>query len=123
MIEAGNLDHRFFVDTAAEATDAAGQLVSDWDNATTVRRWGRFAPKGSREFALAQQQYSNVQWLVEIRGRLAVTPRMRLRTNETPSRILEILAAWSPDGKSPATAEIVHVACREQNSTAVANTL
>lgn len=118
-IRAGEFNHHFYIDAAPEILSPGGQLYLDWDNATTVRRWGKFVPRWDRQWLLAQQQFGEVRWLLDIRGRLEVTPRMRVRTNETPERTLEIMGSWQ-DREEDGNYRI-YIACREQPAVAVAN--
>lgn len=108
----GQLNTRFAFEQAPVERSATGQNRFDWDHAETfAERWGRFVPKGSREFGIASQQFAGTEWLVECRGRAAVNGKMRIRT--TAGQVMEISGIYSNDGKPPAQADMIFVACRE----------
>lgn len=119
-VNSGEHEHHFYIDTAPELETDGGQLLLDWPNATSVRRWGRFMPKYAKQWMFAEQRFAQTDWVIEMRGRIALTARNRVRTNETPARHLEVLGVWSDDGKMPAQAYVLYVACREVRGVAIA---
>jgi head-tail adaptor len=113
-VSVGEFDQYFYVDTSVEAVDSSGQLVSDWTAPSSVRRWGRFVPRSNREFVEAQQNFTRMEWLIEMHGRLAITTRDRMRTNDSAPRYLEILGVWCDEGKPTTKADFLYVACRAE---------
>ena len=108
----GKYKVRFAFEQAPIERSGTGQNRFDWDHAETfAERWGRFVPKGSSEFNVASQQFAGTEWLVECFGFAAVNGKMRLRTSA--GQVMEISGVWSSDGKPPAQADMIFVACRE----------
>lgn len=107
-MQAGNYPHRIVIEQPTETQSASGAQSFTW--ATFVSRWARFIPKGSREFVAAQASMTETEWLVECPGYAAVTTKMRINFS---SRYMDILGVWSPDGKAPANAAVLHIACKE----------
>lgn len=107
-MQAGQYPHRVTIETPTESRTATGGQSFTW--ATFAQRWGRMVPKSAREFMAAQQAFTEMQWMWEIRGRLALTTKMRIVFD---GRYFNILGVQSPDGKSPANADILQVICQE----------
>lgn len=105
---AGDFRHRVTIETPTESRTATGGQSFTWS--TFVQRSGKLVPKNSREFMAAQAAFSEMGWLWEIKGRAAITTRMRLVFD---GRYFNILGVQSPDGKSPARAEILQLICQE----------
>lgn len=108
MSGAGAYEHRVTIETPTESRTATGGQSFTW--ATFGQRWGRSVPKSAREFMAAQQAFTEMQWLWEIRGYLAVTTKMRLVFD---GRYFNILGVQSPDGKSPDKAAVLQLICKE----------
>lgn len=108
MTPIGEFKHRVVIETPTETRSAGGSQEFSWS--TFASRWGRVVPKGAREYLNAQAANAEMDWLWEIKGRAAITTKMRLVFD---SRYFSILGVQSPDGKSPANADILHLICRE----------
>jgi head-tail adaptor len=107
----GQLSTRFAFEQAPEFHTASNQRKLDWAAAETVaERWGRFLPKGSKDYVNAAQVWADVDWIVECRGRAAITSAMRVRQGR---RYFDILGVFAPDGRAPAEADMLKVACKE----------
>lgn len=107
-MQSGDYPHRIVIEQPTETRTASGAQSFAW--ATLASRWARFLPKGGREFLAAQQAVTEMEWLIECPGFLAVTTKMRVVFD---SRYMEILSVWSPDGKSPLKASMIFLACKE----------
>lgn len=107
-MQAGHYQHRVTIETPTESRTATGGQSFTWS--TFASRWGRMVPKNAREFTAAQQAFAEMQWMWEIRGHLALTTKMRLVFD---GRYFNILGIQSPDGKSPAKADLLQVICQE----------
>lgn len=107
-MQAGDYPHRIVIEQPTESRSASGAQSFTW--ATFTSRWARFVPKGSREYIAAQAAVTELEWLIECPGFSAITTKMRVNFS---SRFMDILAAWSPDGKAPANASTIFLACKE----------
>jgi SPP1 family predicted phage head-tail adaptor len=109
-MRAGELKHRITVQQPTETqTAGTGALTASW--ATFVQRSAAFEVKGGREFQRAQTAHGEITHLIRMRGYCAVTEKMRVSLAD--GRILEIVAAYAPDGKACGNAAEVWLACRE----------
>lgn len=104
---------RVTIQSAPETRSATGAISYDWANPVEVgQRWARFVPKGGRESAAGNILQSSADVEIEIKGKLAVTPKMRLVQD---GRIFDIVAAQGVDGKKPVNAAIIRLRCREES--------
>lgn len=101
--------HYIDVQQPTESQSASGAITTTWD--TFIERSADIETAGGREFYRAQQINAELTHLVRCGGFAAVTTKMRVAVSD--GRIFEILAAWSPDGKSLSNAPVIHLACRE----------
>ena len=113
---AGDYSLPVFIQSAPEIFSNTGQLILDWPNATSTKRWAMLIPRDTRVFLDAAALWGEMTWLIEIRGRLDINQRMRIKTGERPARYMEILAAHSADGRKLSTAERILIPCREQGA-------
>lgn len=108
-MRAGANKHRIVIQQATESQSGSGALVTTW--ITFASRWAEIITSGGKEFVMAQALHGDLTHLVKIRGYCAVTSKMRVLLSD--GRALEIIAAYSTDGRSPANAPEVNLACME----------
>lgn len=107
-MRAGLLKHRITIEQPADAATAPGG--TEWPGTTFASRRAQITTGGGKEFSQAQSIHGELSHLIIMPGRCAVTNSMRVVFD---GRYFEILAAWSPDGKSCDKAAEIHMACRE----------
>ena len=108
-MRAGDLIHRITIQQPVESQTATGAITSTW--ATFTQRSAMIATEGGREFVSARARHGDLTHLIRMRGYCAVTSKMRISFAD--GRVMEILAAYAPDGRACVNAAEVWLACRE----------
>lgn len=112
MTAAGTLDIPITIEQAPVVRSSVGQKAYDWTAAEEVcRRRCRMTPRGGRETRVAEQTYPDMDWLIEMRGRVAIDIGMRIKTYD--GRVFGILSVQSTDGKPPVHAETLRIVAKE----------
>lgn len=111
-LHAGDLAHRFVVEEPIE-TAQAGKVAKAVTWREFTKRWAAIFPQGSREVYNARQVNPETTMVLAVRGRSAISERMRLNQE---GRVLDILGVQGADGKTPAKAEWVYLLCKEGTS-------
>jgi SPP1 family predicted phage head-tail adaptor len=102
--------HLVRIESAPEVRSASGASRYDWDNAAVVgERRAKIEIGDGREVYRARQIMPEVEAVITIRGRLNVSPRMRVV--HADGRKWDIVGVETTDGKSPIHAEAIRLNC------------
>ena len=107
MLAAGRLRTKGTFRAATASRGTSGEAVLTWPGTAQADRWFEDVVQGGREFMAAQQRIPETTHLLRTRYLAGIKPAWRLYLAD--GRILEILAAYDPDGRH----RDLHVACRE----------
>lgn len=102
------LDTRVTIQQPTPAQSATGAVTQSWS--TFATRWAGIKAGGGREVQVARQKNPETDCIIVMRGRLAVTAKMRV--THTDGRYWDILAVLPRDSKAPAQADILDLHCR-----------
>lgn len=103
---------RIEIQAPSESRTPSGQMTLLYPPAggTSVFRWGRLVPKTAKEFDAASKQWAEMNWMIECRGRVDITPRHRVKAG---SRFIDVIAAYGVDGREPTKADIITIVGRQ----------
>jgi SPP1 family predicted phage head-tail adaptor len=105
-MRAGQLRHRLIIQSATVTQSDSGEPVETWREFAEV--WGGLRPLTQRERASVRQPFAEADYVVPLRYRNDLTPRMRLVYG---TRVFDILGADDPDDRGRELA----LYCRERN--------
>lgn len=88
-VNAGKLDKRITLQSAAESRDAHGQPIETWSDVATV--WAAVEPLRGREFFAARQFSAETTHKVTMRNRTGVSPKWRVLLGVRTFRIESVI--------------------------------
>lgn len=108
----GNLDRRCYFEQMTESRTPSGAVTQTWADAGM--RWGAQLPEYAAETIRARQLVAEAQHVFVCRGRITLTPKMRLKlVDGAETRYFDILSVSSQDGRSAALSDWITITCKE----------
>ncbi len=105
-MRAGQLRHRLQLQSVTITQSASGEPTETWRTVDTI--WGGLRPISQRERASVREPLADADYVVPVRYRSNLTPRMRLLLGD---RTFDILGAQDPDDRN----RELHLYCRERS--------
>lgn len=109
-MRAGDLKHRITIERATESVSPGGAVTKTWS--TFAQLWAEIIPRGtSRQYTALYQEFSESTLMFRVRGRVAVTEKMRISHQ---GRYFDIMyPPIGADGRAPLYASELLIFCRE----------
>ena len=97
-MEAGKLRHKILIQKASEDFDENGELIQNWDNATTfAEAYAEILPAVGREFWASKQIVAEITGKMRLRYIAGVNSKMRVKFG---SRIFNIIVPINIEEKN-----------------------
>ena len=108
MMDSGQLTERVAIEQPTESRTSTGAVSTTWG--TLESRWAKITPRSGAERYTGVRIAAEYDDVIQIRGYLAVTEKMRV--THTDGRKWDIVAIEAEDGKAPANAAWLTLACK-----------